>query len=44
MILRRETKTYATLLGPGPLPDGWAPVICTGFPSPISSALLVLIE
>ena len=34
MILQRQTKTYATHLGPRrPIPDSLAPVICTVFPS-----------
>ena len=36
-VLTRKTKIYATV-GPRPLPKRWAPEICTGFLSALSSA------
>ena len=38
IILLRHTKTYATYLIP--FLDCWVPVICTGFPSPLLSAMV----
>jgi len=38
MILLKNTKTQATYLTP--FLDRWVPVICTGFPSPLLSALV----
>jgi len=37
-LLSTTTKKYATLVGPEPLPDSRAPVVCTGFP-PLFSVL-----
>ena len=39
IIIPRKTKTHATLSGPEPLPDRWAPVICISFLA-LSSALV----